>query len=180
MSLLIKSSLTCLLLLFVIPMESMCQDQKSLYSTEMKLIQAAREIMSSAETCALISVDATGSPRVRTMDPFMPDSSLTVWFGTNPHSRKVAQIKKDPRVTLYYLDKDASGYVTIHGKAQIVDEQTEKDKRWKKEWEAFYPDKVESYTLIKVSPVWMEIVSPPRGLLGDDTSWTPPVVRFEH
>jgi len=144
-----------------------------------KLKKAAREIMTSAGTCALITIDQEGRPRVRVMDPFVPESDFTVWFGTNPNSRKVDQIKKDPKVTLYYLDSDGSGYVMIHGTAQIVIDQEEKEKRWKVEWEAFYPNKTEDYLLIKVSPEWLEVISYTRGIAGDPTTWEPPTVLFD-
>lgn len=148
-------------------------------SVHIKLMNAAKEIMTAAGTCALITLDEEGRPRVRAMDPFIPESDLTVWFGTNPKSRKVNQIKKDPRVTLYYLDSDASGYVMIHGIAQLVDDQKEKEKRWKDEWESFYPDKPEGYLLIKVTPEWMEVISYTRGITGDPTTWQPPIVLFD-
>ena len=147
-------------------------------NANLRLIEAAKEIMNSAGTCALITLDDEGAPRVRAMDPFSPEEDLTVWFGTNSKSRKVDQIKKDPRVTLYYLDKDASGYVIIHGMARLVNDSQEKEKRWKADWKAFYPDKTKGYLLIEVSPSWMEILSPSRGIAGDPVSWQPPVVNF--
>lgn len=48
-----------------------------------KPITAAKEIMQNANTCALITIDDEGRPRVRTMDSFPPEENLTVWFGTN-------------------------------------------------------------------------------------------------
>jgi general stress protein 26 len=147
-------------------------------NADQRLIEAAKEIMNSVGTCALITLDDEGAPRVRAMAPFAPEEDLTVWFGTNSKSRKVDQIKKDPRVTLYYLDKDASGYVIIHGLARLVNDPQEKEKRWKAEWEAFYPDKTNGYLLIEVAPIWMEVLSPSRGIAGDPVTWQPPVVYF--
>ena len=166
-------------ILLLIPFTGYSQNIEPTDSSNSKLISAAREIMIAAGTCALITLDEEGRPRVRAMDPFTPESDLTVWFGTNAKSRKVNQINKDPRVTLYYLDSDASGYVMIHGTAQLVDNQKEKEKRWKDEWEAFYPNKTEGYLLIKVTPIWMEISSTTRGIVGDTTTWQPPIVIFD-
>lgn len=148
-------------------------------SQNIKLISSAKEIMTAAGTCALITLDEEGRPRVRTMDPFAPESDFTVWFGTNSKSRKVNQISRDPRVTLYYLDGDASGYVMIHGIAQLVDDPKEKEKRWKDEWETFYPDRTEGYLLIKVSPIWMEVSSFTRGIAIDTITWQPPILLFD-
>ncbi|MCA1733781.1 MAG: hypothetical protein LC732_09280 [Acidobacteria bacterium] len=38
----------------------------------------------------------------RVMDPASPDARMAVTLMTNPASRKVAQIARDPRVTLFY------------------------------------------------------------------------------
>ena len=104
-------------------------------NADQRLIEAAKEIMNSEGSCALISIDDEGIPRVRAMDPFAPEEDLTVWFGTNSKSRKV-------------------------------------------EWEAFYPDKTRDYLLIEVTPVWMEVLSPPRGISADPLTWQPPIVNF--
>ena len=147
-------------------------------STSIKLLSAAKDIMISAKTCALITLDSEGRPRVRVMDPFIPENDFTVWFGTNPKTRKVEQIKNNPKVTLYYLEPNGSGYVMLHGLAQLVNDQAEKDKRWKAEWEAFYPNKQDDYLLIKISPQWLEVISYSHGILGDPDTWEPPKVLF--
>ena len=144
-----------------------------------QLLGAAREIMTAAGTCALITVDQEGRPRVREMDPFPPGDDFIVWFGTNPRSRKVEQIRNNPKVTLYYTETGGAGYVMICGTARLVNEQEEKDRRWKEEWKAFYPDKRGNYLLIQVTPVWLEVISYTHGITGDPVTWEPPKVVFE-
>jgi len=172
-----RSLILYFIILLSVPITVLSQDTEPVEASNIKLVSAAREIMNAAGTCALITLDEEGRPRVRAMDPFKPDGDFTVWFGTNSKSRKVHQIKEDPRVTLYYLDSDASGYVMIHGTAQLVDDQKEKEIYWKSQWEAFYPDK-EGYLLIKVTPIWMEVSSTTRGITGDTITWQPPAVIF--
>lgn len=144
-----------------------------------QLVEVAREIISIAGNCALITLDEDGSPRVRTMDPFLPESDFTIWFGTNAKSRKVGQISKDSRVTLYYFEPSASAYVTIHGTAEIVSDPKEKEIRWKKQWEAFYPNYPDGFCLIKVSPKWMEVISQKHGIFGDSITWQAPKHSFD-
>ena len=168
-----------ILILISLPFSGFSQlTEQGSANADQRLIEAAKEIMNSEGSCALITLDDEGIPRVRAMVPFAPEEDLTVWFGTNSRSRKVEQIKKDPRVTLYYLDEDASGYVIVQGVARLVNDPKEKDKRWKAEWEAFYPDKTKDYLLIEVTPIWMEVLSPPRGISADPVTWQPPVVNF--
>jgi len=154
------------------------QQVKNTSLSKTTLIKAAKEIMISTGTCALITQDENGISRVRTMDPFPPEKELTIWFGTNPKSRKIAQIKNNNKVTIYYRDKDDSGYVMLHGEAEIVKNQTAKNNYWKETWKSFYPNKKESYLLIKVTPIWMEIVSPPRNITGSSETWEPPILFF--
>jgi general stress protein 26 len=142
------------------------------------LISAAREIIATARYCALITADSKGRMHARTMDPFPPDENLIIWFGTNPKSRKVAEIRRHSRVTLYYFDRESPAYVTISGFARLVNNPVEKAKRWKDEWKAFYPDREKGYLLIAVMPQELEIVNEKKGIVGDAHLWTPPTVRF--
>ena len=179
MKLLRKYSYSILALLLLLPFIGVSQNIETKDSLNLKLINAAREIMTAAGDCALTTLDEEGRPRVRAMSPFLPEDDLTVWFGTNPKSRKVEQIKNDSRVTLFYLDSDASGYVMIHGTAQIIDDPKEEEKYWKNEWESFYPNRPVDYLLIKVTPLWLEVISYTRGVFGDPATWQPPKVIFD-
>jgi len=75
-------SICLILFVFLLVMEhGICQESASNNSTDTsKLINAAKEIMTEAGTCALITLDKDGSPRARTMDPFLPEENFTVWF----------------------------------------------------------------------------------------------------
>ena len=179
MNKLAKFILSTSLVLVFLPFGIRGQDLEPDNLTEEKLLIAARELIKEAGTCVLITLDAESVPRARIMDPFPPESDFTIWFGTNSQSRKVEQIKNNPTVTLYYQDSDTSGYVVLHGNAKIVEDQKEKDKRWKAAWEKFYPNNKAGYLLIKVSPKWMEILSPPRGVMGDPVTWKTPTVVFD-
>jgi general stress protein 26 len=142
------------------------------------LIETAREIMKTARYCALITIDSNGRPHARTMDPFPPEANIVVWLGTNAKSRKVAEIRRDQRVTLYYFVPADQAYVTISGRARIVHDATEKVKHWKDEWKDFYPDREKNYVLIAVVPEKIEVISVKLGIVGDPVTWTPPAVRF--
>ncbi len=142
------------------------------------LVAAARAIMESARYCALVTLDEAGQPRVRAMDPFSPEKDMVVWFGTNRRSRKVDDIRNDPRVTVYYFAPGAAGYVSIAGTARLVDDPGEKARRWKDEWETYYADREADYILIAVTPARLEVVDYSRGIVGDPATWRPPSVEF--
>lgn len=112
------------------------------------------------------------------MDAFAPDDKMVVWLATNPRSRKVAEIRRNSQVTLYYFDRENQAYVTIHGTARLVNERAEKAQHWKQEWSAFYPNRDKDYLLIKVVPTRLEVVDTKKGIVGDSKSWRPPTVWF--
>ena len=164
------------LLLFFFATQAHAQQQQ--FSRD-ALISAAREIMSTTRYCALITTDRNGRAHARTMDAFAPETDMTVWLATNPRSRKVAEIRRNPRVTLYYFDRESAGYVTIYGTARLVNEKREKARRWKDDWKAFYPDRDKSYLLIKVTPERLEVVNVNKGVVGVSPTWQPLSVDFK-
>ena len=165
-----------LMLFFIAPISGIAQSDSSSDSLRNHLLVAARTIMNDAGVCTLITLD-NGMPAARTMEAFPPEDDFIVWFGTNSKSRKVEQIKENPTAVLHYLDKDASGYVMIHGRAELVNDQKLKKEWWKPSWGAFYPDK-ENFLLIKFIPDSMEVISTKLGILGDSLTWKPMTVSF--
>lgn len=144
------------------------------------VISVAREIIETARYCALITLDSAGRARARTMDPFPPDENMVVWLGTNAKSRKVSEIRRNRRVTLYYFDQESQAYVAVYGIARLVNDVAAKAKHWKAGWEMFYPDRQKNFLLISVTPLKLEVVSEKKRILGDPRTWTPPSVTFRN
>ncbi len=153
-----------------------CSEKKAV---KKGLKEIAREVIIGSKNCALITVDSLGNAYARTMDPFSPEEDFTVWLATNPKSKKVAQIKSNPKVTLYYFDKDDPGYVTIQGTATLVNSEKEKQQFWKEEWQNFYKNRTTDYLLIKVIPYKLHVISEKHKILGDSITWSSPVVEFK-
>ena len=148
------------------------------HSERDRMIAGARELMTTVRYCALITVDANGRAQARAMDPFPPDENLVVWLATNPTSRKVREIRRNPHVILYYFDSVSQGYVSLSGSARIVNDPKEKSRHWKQEWKAFYPNRPKDYLLIAVAPEKFEVVIEQKGIVGKSRTWKAPTVRF--
>ena len=166
--------LVAALLLLFCTHPSYCQQPQ--FSRD-QLISAAREIMISARYCALITNGSTGV-NVRAMDPFPPEADMTVWFGTNSRSRKIGEVRRNPQVTLYYFNRENEEYVVLTGVARVVNNPKEKVKRWKDEWNSFYPNREKDYLLIEFKPVSLEVVSEKKQIFGDPVTWKPPRVSI--
>ncbi len=154
------------------------QEKKNPTANRDSLIAAAREIMAMQTYCALVTVDSTGQPHARTMNPFPPEEDMSVWMATNSRSRKVAEIREHPRVCLYYADhKNATGSVAISGKAILVTDTVEISKRKRAYWDQAFPEK-QYLVLIKVIPDRIEVLNYRRGYVNDPVTWQEPFVEF--
>jgi general stress protein 26 len=143
-----------------------------------ELIAAAREIIAGQTYCALITQDEEGRPQVRTMNPFPPEEDMTVWMATSTLTRKVRHVRRDSRVTLYYANHgQAIGYVTINGRAELIDDRAEMIKRKRGYWDSAFPG-FKNLVLIKVIPERMDVLNYSRGALGDPETWRTPSVEF--
>jgi general stress protein 26 len=86
------------------------------------LLTYARIIIDSAKCRALVTVDEEGKPQARTMSPFPPEENWVIWLGTFPTSRKVKQIQNNPNVVVFYYDTKGMSYVSVSGKARLVND----------------------------------------------------------
>jgi general stress protein 26 len=131
------------------------------------MMAAAREIIQSTPFCALVTVDEEGQPQIRTMNPFPFKDDFVVWFATSRDSRKVSEIRKEPRVCVYYADHKApQGYVNLMGKATIIDDK-ELLKKMKREYWNGIPNWENIFVLIKIEPVKMEVINYKHGVNGN-------------
>lgn len=154
-------------------------DVKAQTANRDSVIFAAREIIGNVTYCALVTADSSGTANVRTMNPFPPEEDMCVWMATNKHTRKYDEIKKNPKVTLYYANHAAAeGYVTITGKAVLVDDMVEKQKRKREYWTQAFPD-FNDLILIKIVPEKLEVVNYKHNLYGAEVTWRVPFVKFE-
>ncbi len=174
-----KKFLSVFLLTGIVLMGPAIRSQERTQSSNRdQLTTVARQIITASRYCALITSDRANRSQARAVDAFAPDEHFVIWIGTNPRTRKVAEIRRNPKVTLYYFDRVSQGYVTLFGRARLVNDAAEKERHWKPEWKEFYPDRAKDFILIEVTPQRMEVVDVKRGVLGDPKTWRPPVVRF--
>lgn len=139
---------------------------------------AAFDVMKAARYCTLITIGDDGQPQARIVDPLIVEGEGLVWIATNPVTRKVAEIKRDSRVTLMFFNAAANEYVTVFAHASIVTEAARKAAHWKVEWKPFYKEqtKGDDFMLFEVKPFRLEISSPRHKLNNDSKTWRPVVL----
>lgn len=144
------------------------------------LVLAARGIIAEDPFAALITVDADGQPRARTVNVRPPDSDMVMWIATKPNTRKVQQIRANPNVTLYFSNDLKSAYVTVMGTAVLHDDlETMEATSWypDNQLRTFWPEFPKDYLLIEVRAKWFEVLG--HGIEADTETWRPQAVVIE-
>lgn len=143
-------------------------------------LAASKVIIDKAGFATLTSLHADGSPDSRIIDPFPVEGDFTIWFATNAASRKVGEMRRDPRVSLLYFDKTSSSYVMLKGRVTLVSDAREKAARWKGAWTGMYQDenRGDDYLLVQFTPESLEVVSVTMGMINDSATWKPVTITF--
>lgn len=146
-------------------------------SQDDQVLLAARQVVMATAFPTLITVDAIGQPKARTVDAFAPDADWVVWVATRPNTRKVAEIRKTPRVTLHYFSETLKSYVSLMGEATLVsDLATKRALRRDQDSAKLYPNFPDDYQLIRIQPTHLEGILP--GFRGDPSTWAPVGIDF--
>lgn len=149
---------------------------------EAKILAAARAIIAEDPVAALITLDSSGAPRVRSVGVSDPEDDLTMWIGTRRTSRKVAQLRANPNATLFFNFDDVSGgfakayYASFMGIASVHTDvataaKTAPDEETRK---AYWPNFPDDYASIRFKPLWLEVTG--HGIKGDKANWQPQAV----
>lgn len=77
-----------------------------------------------------------------------PQDPNAVWFATARNSLKVKEIEKNQNVIINYKDPFKREKIIVLGTAEIVDDMTIKQDLWRDPWLMFFPNGVESKSLI--------------------------------
>jgi general stress protein 26 len=142
------------------------------------IMVAAREIMRETVYCGLVTIDSSGRPQVRTMNPFPVNDDMIVWFATSRDSRKVKELRNNPGVSVYYADHlSAKGYVSISGIAEVIDDK-ELLVRMKRDYWKGIPGWQDIFVLIKIVPEKIEVINYKHGLNNDPLTFKAPSIVF--
>jgi pyridoxamine 5'-phosphate oxidase len=95
--------------------------------------------------------DDDGFPQSRPMH-LIEHNLHTLWFATSRASRKVRQIRKNPKVSVLFVDSTRYNYAEFYGFARIVEDRERQKSLWRNDWEEDWPDGPSDpdYVLIRV------------------------------
>jgi len=125
---------------------------KNLYNED--AIKKIKDFVNDIKVC-MFCTSVTDMPfRTRPMSTLEVDDEGNLWFFSAKSSDKNDEIKNDDTVQLIYSKNSDVHFLTITGKATIVEDQAKKDELWNPIVKAFFPEGKDdpNLSLVKIKP----------------------------
>ena len=141
-------------------------------------LRVARRIASRTKYAHLITTASGGAPSARLVQPIVAADDFEFFIGTDPQSRKVAEIMAHPAVTLAFNQSDEDASLVVYGTATVHHEPDFKVKYWKNTWRLFFPEGPlsDDYVVIRVRAERMELLSFQRNVIPEPFGLRPVVL----
>lgn len=110
------------------------------------------KMMEKIGICMLASRDGEHL-RSRPMAAFVARDEHAVYFLTDAHSHKDAEIEKDPAVALAFADTSGQNYLSVSGRAAVSRDRAKIEELWSTPAKAWWDDPDDpSIRVLKVTP----------------------------
>lgn len=150
-----------------------------------RLLELSRRLIGDLTFCVAATHGEDGGINARIVQPLPPDADWTVNTITNRRCRKVREVESSGRMTLLYEHDREKSYVSLVGRAEIVEDRELKRAIWKPahdRWNSGGPDNADTVFLrlaterIELWSAVHGVLPPPEGysaavLTRDGTGW---------
>lgn len=113
------------------------------------------DILKSFSTAMFVTIGPSGRPEARPMHVAQAeDEAADVWFFTGKRGTLVDEIKADATVLLAFQNEN-SAYLSLRGKARLVEDRKRIKELWKEPYRVWFPDGAEDpdVALVAVHPI---------------------------
>jgi general stress protein 26 len=130
-------------------------------------IEKLRELMKGIDIAMFTTVDEDGTLRSRPMGTQEAEFDGDLWFITSVDTAKVPEIRREKQVNVSYADPGGHRYVSVSGKATVIDDKAKVDEFWSPIYKAYFPEGKDDPKLrvIKVSVEKAEYWDSPGGII---------------
>lgn len=108
--------------------------------TNREATEKLRELIKGIDIAMLTTVDQDGTLRSRPMGTQEAEFDGDLWFLTSVDTAKVPEIRHDQNVNVSYADSGSHRYVSVTGKALILDDKAKIEEFWQPIYKAYFPE----------------------------------------
>ena len=119
-------------------------------------MEAALALINRATIAMLGNNGGQGYPYIKAMLKMENEGLGTVWFSTNTSSKRVGQLKRDPKTCVYMVDMDSWEGLMLVGQVELLTDDASKQRLWRAGYERYYPLGVTDpdYTVLRFKADW--------------------------
>jgi len=121
-----------------------------------KAIEQGLALVNMSTIAMLGTNDDKGYPNIRAMIKMENEGLKTIWFSTNTSSRKIPQLKKNPKACVYFVDFDKWMGLMLVGTIEILKDSKSRKRLWREGFEKYYPKGVNDpdYSVLRFTGEW--------------------------
>jgi len=119
-------------------------------------IQDALALVNSATIAMLGTNGDDGYPNIKAMIKAENEGLQTIWFSTNTSSKRVAQILRDAKTCVYFVDMNQWRGLMLVGTVEVLQDAESKQRLWQPGDEKYYPLGVTDpdYSVLRFTAQW--------------------------
>lgn len=121
-------------------------------------LEKLNELLHGIKYCMLTTVEKDGSLRSRPMYTQQEDFDGDLWFFTGLDNAKIEEIQVDPQVNVSYIADGHKQFVSVSGRAEVIQDRIKIEKMWKPYYKAWFPGGVNdpNLCLLKINAEYAE------------------------
>lgn len=121
--------------------------------------EAIREALSLANRSNIAMLGTNGDngyPNIKAMLKMENEDLKIIWFSTNTSSKRVAQLNRDSRACVYFVDFDQRKGLMLVGNVEVLHDIESKKRLWREGSERYYPSGVTDpdYSVLRFMAHW--------------------------
>ena len=121
--------------------------------------QAIQDALALADdaTIAMLGTNGdNGYPNIKAMIKMENEGLKTIWFSTNTSSKRVAQLKRDSKVCVYFVDMDQWKGLMLVGTIEVLQDMESRQRLWRPGYEKYYPLGIADpdYSVLRFTTQW--------------------------
>jgi general stress protein 26 len=119
-------------------------------------IREALALASRAGVAMLGTNGDNGYPNIKAMIKMENEGLNKIWFSTNTSSRRVGQLVRNSKASVYFVDFDQWMGLMLVGDVEVLQDKESKQRLWREGFEKYYPLGVADpdYSALRFTAQW--------------------------
>ena len=119
-------------------------------------IQKALTLADAAEIVMLGTNGDDGYPQIKAMLKMENEGLKTIWFSTNTSSKRIPQLERNSKASVYFVDFDDRKGLMLVGDIEILQDKVSRERLWREGYEMYYPQGVDDpdYSVLRFTAQW--------------------------